>query len=247
VSGRFIDIPRSVAAPYEIAAALATALAYPELDETGDRFFEVQAAFCGYHLRKVASQDPQWQWSPRVVVPGYLFLSEDEIASRLTGFPTRLAYRMIAAEIVIPFLKAFEAGEKPPRTVTDIIEGRRQDLKRLTRKYTLSDGVLLPHPDPDPENEESEMDIKNIRERIFRASLPVVHYAVALAVLIDRVQKKTGQVFDQNNPFLDPFFTHEDWILEVLREGNRYADLLAGIAKLRVDRPTQLRIRLISQ
>ena len=125
VSGRFIDIPRSVAAPYEIAAALATALAYPELDETGDRFFEVQAAFCGYHLRKVASQDPQWQWSTRVVVPGYLFLSEDEIASRLTGFPTRLAYRMIAAEIVIPFLKAFEAGEKPPRDLPGFFCTRR--------------------------------------------------------------------------------------------------------------------------
>ena len=150
---------------YEIGAMLVTWLAFPGEKESEERRSRVHASLCAYALRAKYQTDPESLVSPQPIKPLHALRPQWDIERDLRTLERRFRDRMIAARMAIGFLKEAVTGEVPklPAGINRISVNQMSRLVLDDAGYT------------DPENVET---------RIWRPSLPVIHLATAVQVML---------------------------------------------------------------
>lgn len=204
--------------PEESCAILFAILAYPEDDELETSRMNLHASLCYLYYRSRAETDETWAITPQLIKPIYAFRDPKQIDRDLKQLKRRLRDRMQAAKIAIAFLQEVKLGVafKLPKNV------KRMSIKQLSE-------MLL--------EETGYMEIENIENRIWRASLPVIHLAAATSVVMDQL-KKSGL----ENPSIAHFLTNPDLAKLVVEKSNFYADMLTKSTKLSINPAALIRL-----
>src|SRR6202047_5537673 len=145
---------------YEAGASLITLLAYPR--EREEVWAQVHASLCSYALRIKSASEPDRATVPQPIKPVYAFRLEQDIERDLKTLERRMRDRIIAGRMGIGFLKESVTGQVP------------EGLKRLS----INDAAELVLDDAGDREQE------NVEARIWRPSLPVIHLATALQLLL---------------------------------------------------------------
>ena len=149
---------------FEAGASLLTLLAYPE-EDCEDKRGELHASLCALAVRAIYPRDAESALRPQAIKPIYAFRTEREIKRDLRTLQRRHRDRMIAGRIAIAFLqKARGITPKLPEA------GKRLSIN------TMSEAVAADAGYADPENVET---------RIWRPSVPVIHLAAAVQILLN--------------------------------------------------------------
>ncbi len=201
-------------APYEPGSILLSLLAYPETSVSVEALGAVQRVLCHLALKARASEDTSWAIQPQVIKPLYAFVEAKEIDVALRQFKRRLRDRMIAARMGIAYLKE----------VDSIKTGQTLVLPRSVERLTLnqlSELVL-----DDLESEEPG----NVETRVWRPSLPVIHLASAIAILIDQVKQQT----DRDISYFD-FLANPDLARSAVEVANKYQAMFLQSERLSLE------------
>lgn len=207
--------------PYECCALVVTLLAQPDKREDDEAMGGLFATLCHLALQARAETDETWASSPQRLKPIYAFREPQDINRDLKQVKRRLRDRMVAAKMVMGFLK--EAETKQAFVLP-------KGMKRLSLNC-LAEWVL------------DDLDIKvedNVETRIWRPSLPVIHIAAAIAVLMDQAERAGHVPFTIGHLLLNPGL-----IRLVIERSNQYADLLLKSTKLKLDPDTLIRLEAI--
>jgi len=164
-----INIPLSSLPMYECGAILFTYLAFPEPGAEEARG-TAHAALCHLALRAISQDDPSGRWAPQIIKPGYALLTESDVRTALRTMDRRLSDRLKAAIVAKPFLEQATNGQAPrlPPGVDHLSIENMAEYLLFRAKENADVG-----------------DVKNFHARVWRASLPVIHLAVALNVLFE--------------------------------------------------------------
>jgi hypothetical protein len=158
---------------YEIGAMLLTWLAFPDKSGSEEIRSRVHASLCAYALRAKYETDPEWLVSPQSIKPIYALRPQWDIDRDLKTLQRRLRDRMIAARMAIGFLKEAVTGEVPK-------------LPAGINRMSLNQMAALVLDDADYTEPE------NIETQIWRPSLPVIHLATAIQVMLQIAEPETG-------------------------------------------------------
>jgi hypothetical protein len=165
---RWIDFDRLEV--YEAGALLVTLLAYPEQSE--ETHSEVHASLCAHALRVRCALDPDWALPSQPMKPIYALRRQDENDRFLRTLERRVRDRMIAGRMAIGFLKEAVTGEIPPGL-------KRLSINELAR--LVLDDIEYTEPE-------------NVETRIWRPSLPVIHLASALQLMVHLADPVIGSI-----------------------------------------------------
>jgi hypothetical protein len=203
-----IDFTQSEA--YECGMMLVTLLAYPETENSEEMLANIHASLCNQYLQKKCDIDPEWANTPQLIKPIYSLRNEQLIRRDLRQTDRRLRDRMIAARMTIGFLKEVNSGVSPklPTGFTQLSINAMSVLVADGKSFTDSD---------------------NIEKRIWRKSVPVIHLAAAVAILIDLTEKDLMQPADIYDLLADP-----DKIRWVISSAQEYAELLYQSKRLTI-------------
>jgi hypothetical protein len=160
---------------YEIGARLVTLLAFPGERESEKVRSRVHASLCAYALRAKYETDREWLVAPQSIKPIYALRPQFDIDRDLRTLQRRLRDRMIAARMAIAFLKEAVTGEVPKLPA---------GIKRISVKQ-MALLVLEDAGFTDPENVET---------RIWRPSLPVIHLATAIQLMLQLAEPHAGRL-----------------------------------------------------
>jgi hypothetical protein len=155
---------------YEVGAWLLTWLAFPGEDGSEERRGCVHASLCTHALRTRYAIDGEWAVSPQPIKPIYALRSQWEINRDLKTLQRRLRDRMIAARMAIGFLKEAATGEIPDGL-------HRMSINQMAELVLGDAGFAEP---------------ENIETRIWRPSLPVIHLATAIQLLLHLSEPRVG-------------------------------------------------------
>jgi hypothetical protein len=160
---------------YEIGATLLTWLAFPGEKESEERRSRVHASLCAYALRAKYEADAEWLVSPQSIKPIYALRPQFDIDRDLKTLQRRLRDRMIAARMAIGFLKEALTGEAPklPASAEWMSVNQMAELVLDDAGYT------------EPENVET---------LIWRPSLPVIHLATAIQLMLQLAEPHAGRL-----------------------------------------------------
>jgi hypothetical protein len=150
---------------YEVGATLATRLAFPGKSESEERRSRVHASLCAYALRAKYETDPEWLVSPQSIKPIYALRPQWDIDRDLRTLERRFRDRMIAARMAIGFLKEAVTGELPKLPVGI----KRVSINQMAKLVLDDTGYTEP---------------ENVETRIWRPSLPVIHLATAMQLML---------------------------------------------------------------
>lgn len=158
---------------YECGALLFSYLAFPEPGAEDTRA-DVHASLCHLALKAITQDDPDGQWTPAVIKPGYALLSESKVRTSLRTMDRRLRDRLDAATVAKPFLEQATTGKTPrlPAGVDSLTLTSMAEYLMFRTKPNADGG-----------------DLKNFHARVWKPSLPVIHLAVALNVLFERTNE----------------------------------------------------------
>jgi hypothetical protein len=205
---------------YEAGAILVTLLAYPGVSDTCATRGRVHRMLCAGSLLARRETDPEWAAAPQRIKPNYAFVSEQAIERNLRTLERRLRDRMAAARMVIPFLLEAQTGlepELPP------------DVKRLSLNQ-LAELVL---------SDVGQSESQNVKNRIWRPSVPVIHLAAAIAVRGQDILRMTGRPLDHSS------LLQTQGIIEwVIRTAQEYEALITQSQRLHIDPECLIRLRL---
>jgi hypothetical protein len=198
---------------------LVTWLAFSGESETEETRSRVHASLCNYALRAMCEIEPNCATSPQVIKPIYALRSQQDIDRDLRTLERRLRDRMVAGRMAIAFLKEALTGQAPklPAGVT------RLSINQMARL------VLDDTEDSEPENVET---------RIWRPSLPVIHLATAVQVLLQLAEPDTGPLG------LEALLLSREVIELVIRTAEYHESVIARSRRLRVDPESLVRVRL---
>lgn len=202
---------------YECGAILLALLAYPSDTADDKKRADLHASLCTLALRDIFPENTADWLQPQHMKPIYAFRKPEQINKDLKTFDRRLRDRMIAGRMVIGFLQEVELG-----TLPKLPEGvKRLSINEMAR--LVLDDV-------------GQSDAGNVKTRIWRESLPVIHLAAAMAVTMDG---KTGK-----EPFhaLDVALDRVT-IETIVKKAERYEDMLAH-SRLRLDQERLIKLRL---
>lgn len=205
---------------HECGATLVTLLAIPKDDEEDSARGRLHASLCALALR-ARYEDSAVEHLPQLMKPIHAFRKDKDIGRDLRTLRRRLRDRMVAARMAIGFLQEVELGRLPPLP---------RAIERLSVNQ-LSELVLEDAGQTDPENVET---------RIWRPSLPVIHLAAATAVMIDVFERAGFQGLSFAH-----VMTQRPLIEAIVREAQRYEELLPQSTRLRIDPQMLVKVRLI--
>jgi len=169
---------------YEIGALLVTILAYPKKGSDEERS-ALHAALCSLVLYERSINDPKWAASPQLIKPIYAFRDEAQIKKDMRKLERLLRDRAIAGRMAMALLQEVEGNGKRPETLPEEIKKVTLDqLAVMVKDEILGPGI-----------EETE----NIEKRIWRPSLPVIHIAAAMQVLLQGLDKKVSGLPSMSN------------------------------------------------
>lgn len=214
-----VEIQLSTLPAYECGAVLFSYLAFPGVDED-DRRRAVHRALCYRVLREMGEEDPCWAWSPQPIKPRYLLLSPDQVRGALRSFDRRPRDRMVAARMAIAFLPQLESGQPPmlPHSV------QRRSLKQMA-------GLVL---------EDVHMtDVGNVETRVWKPSRPVLHVAVALALLMDDLERAGATTLGPTLLCQSPEF-----IGQLAHDAERYRKMMISIPRFTPDAKSLIEFQL---
>lgn len=205
---------------YEVGAILVTLLAYPEINAADATLGRMHRTLCAHTLHERCETDPEWAAAPQRIKPIYAFISGREIDRNLRPLVRRLRDRMAAAHMVIPFLQQAQNGRTP-----DLPPGvNRLSLNQMAEFVCSDVGQSEP---------------QNVKSRIWRPSVPVIHLAAAIAVLGQDILRGTAQ------PLRLQDLVRTQCIIErIVRRAQEYEALIAKSQNLRIDPESLIRVRL---
>ena len=199
---------------YEAGALLITLLAYPR--EREEVWAQVHASLCSYALRIKSASEPNWATAPQPMKPIYAFRLQQDISRDLRTLDRRIRDRMIAGRMGIGFLKEAVTGQVPA------------GLKRLSINE-LAELVRDDARYSEPENVET---------RIWRPSLPVIHLATALQVLLYLGDQQIGPIGYES------LLLGRNVIELIIRTAEHHRVLFTQSRTLRLDPSNLISIRL---
>lgn len=208
---------------YEAGAFLVTLLAYPEEGE--ETRSEVHASLCAHALRVKCAIEPDWALPSQPMKPIYALRRQDENDRFLRTLERRVRDRMVAGRMAIGFLKEALTGEVPPGI-------KRVSINELARLLLINELARLLLDDvgyTEPENVET---------RIWRPSLPVIHLASALQLMLHLADPVTGPIG------LESLLLGRNVIELLVRTAEYHEALLAQSRHLRVAPESLIRFRL---
>jgi hypothetical protein len=165
-----INVQLSTAPTYECGAVLFSYLAFPE-DAAEARRADVHAALCHLALRATGDEDTSWLWTPALIKPGYALMREDDVKRAVRTMDSRLRDRLGAAIVAKALLEEL-APDQQPRLPPGV---DRPSIAALNEYVMFRSRENSDHGD-----------VRNFHTRVWRATLPVIHVAVALNVLFER-------------------------------------------------------------
>jgi hypothetical protein len=189
-------------------------LAYPREGEVV--WAQVHASLCSYALRIKSASEPNWATVPQPMKPIYAFRLQQDISRDLRTLDRRIRDRMIAGRMGIGFLKEAVTGQVPA------------GLKRLSINE-LAELVRDDARYSEPENVET---------RIWRPSLPVIHLATALQVLLYLGDQKIGPIGYES------LLLGRNVIELIIRTAEHHRVLFTQSRTLRLDPSNLISIRL---
>jgi hypothetical protein len=199
---------------YEAGALLLTLLAYP--GENEEVRAEVHASLCAYALRAKYLMDTDWGMSPQPVKPIYALRAQHESDRCLRTFGRRLRDRMVAGRMAIGFLKEAVTGQIPAGI-------RRLSINEMAQLVLEDAGYTEP---------------ENVESRIWRPSLPVIHLASALQLLLDRAEAQCVRIG------LEAMLLVREIIELLVRAAEYHESVIKQSRYLRLDLENMIRFRL---
>ncbi len=201
---------------YECAATLLAVLAAPRNDGLCG---ELHASLCARALHIRYRADPD-DWTPILVKPPHAF-RDLKLVDRETNFVSkRIIERTFAARMAIAFLREVEVGQSVPNP-----EGvQRLSINEMAAFIADVAG---------------QSDVANVKTRLWRPSLPVIHLAVAAECLAQSLDKQGEEGGIDNLLWSRSRVT---WIVEY---AETLGPLIAKCAKIRVGPAGLVRIRLV--
>ncbi len=201
---------------YEGAATLLAVLAAPCDDE---HRAEVHASLCAraLHIRYRANPD---DWAPIFIKPPHAF-RDLTLVDRETNFVSkRMIERTFAARMAIAFLRGVEVGHPVPNP-----EGvQRLSINEMAAFIAASAG---------------QSDVANVKTRLWRPSLPVIHLAVA-AEYAAQLLAKQGE-----EGGIDNLLWSRDRVTSIVEYAEYLEPLVAKCDKIKLGPAGLVKIRLI--
>jgi hypothetical protein len=203
---------------YEAGAMLLSVLACP-----GDREEEmragVHASLCHHGLRVICENNPDWALSPQRMKPIYALRTSPEVRRDLRTLQRRLRDRMAAGRMAIGLLKEKLTGHS-----IELPAGLSRVSVNQMARLVLDDA--------------GQTDPENVKARIWRPSLPVVHIASAVQVFLQLAEPKLGRIGLET-------FLLDRWAIEcVVRAAEYHASIIAQTGRLPIDPARLIRFQL---
>jgi len=249
--GVVIDVPMD-GPSYLPGARLLAVLADPPIRTGQMGWRQTERALCRLYLAAQHGLDERRAETAQFVVPNHLTMSLAEAEERAAKARKRHDERMGAAHVMVPFLRAIQQGSvdgRRARRLTADGEIARTIDSEAERRETLAKlGVVEPRRFPESTD--------NFDVRVLRASLPVIHLAVAVGIVIDQSQKilsrrseaeQAGRPQDVGGPqigFAD-ILMHPEYAAWIIREAEALEPLLPLLPKLKPKPGSIVRLRLI--
>jgi hypothetical protein len=203
---------------YEVGAILVTLLAYPGINDTGAAW--IYQTLCALALYARCEAQPEWAATPQLIKPKYAFSNEPTIERGLRTLERRLRDRRAAARIVRPFLEQAQDGRTP-----DL----RPGVKRLSVNE-MAESVR---------EELGHSELQNVKSRIWRPSVPVIHLAAAVEELEREILRNTAQPLH-----LGCLVQTQSIIERIVRQAEENEALIAKSQYLRIDPESLIPVRL---
>jgi hypothetical protein len=201
-------------AVYEAGALLVTLLAYPR--ESEDKQSKVHASLCTHALRTKCEIDPDWAMPPQPIKPIYALRPQQQIKQDLRTLERRVRDRLIAGRMALAFLQEVETGRVPG------------GIKRLSINELA--GLVL--------DDARYTEPKNVETRIWRPSLPVIHLASALQLLLHFAEPQLGPLG------LESLLLCRNVIELVIRTAEYHETVIVQSRHLRLAPNSLIRVRL---
>ena len=175
----------------------------------------LHASLCSYALRIRSASEPDQTTVPQPIKPIYAFRLKQDISRDLRTLERRMRDRMIAGRMGIGFLKEAVTGRVP--------EGlKRLSINELAELVRDDAGYSEP---------------ENVEARIWRPSLPVIHLATALQVLLHLSDPQIGPIG------YEALLLSRGVIELVIRTAEYHRVLFTKCRSLRLDPESLIRIR----
>jgi hypothetical protein len=199
---------------YEAGAFLLTLLAYPDGSE--EVRGEVHASLCAYALRAKCVMDPDWAFWPQPIKPIYALRRQRDNDFHLRTFARRLRDRMVAGRMAIGFLKEAVTGQLPGGI-------KRLSINEMAQLVLDDAGYTEP---------------ENVETRIWRPSLPVIHLASALQLLLHLAEPEFGPIG------LESLLVDRGVIDLLIRTAEYHESVIEQSRYLRLEPESMIRFRL---
>lgn len=245
-----ITIPDN-APDYLPGARLLGILAYPPSSPSDQKWRQAELALCRSVLLAQQQIDPTWAIREQRIIPEHLLFPATDIAKKLAKIQALHGYRLGAAHVAIPFF----------RQALRIAGGNPAEIRRASTIDSRIQCTIDQEADREDWLTERGIDFKsrfpkndhNFETRVFRPSLPVLHIAVAVAVVIDQSQKALraqpsaiqGEFYqDMGGPQINvaDFLTDAALARHVVTMAQEYEDLIPHLPKLRIPHVVSLRL-----
>ena len=204
---------------YECGALLVSLLAYPQREADMTQRENLRRSLCALALRAQFDEETNAWTKPRPMKPIYAFRDSQQIDRDLKPLKRLLHHRMIAARMAIGFLQEVELKRTPKLP---------KGIKRLSVNQMA--GLVL--------EDGRESDAANVKKRIWRPSLPVIHLAAATAAIKDMADKAGFGPLGVGD-----LLTNRIVIERIVQEAQRYEPMLFE-SKLKIRPETLERVRL---
>jgi len=210
-------------AVYEIGATLLTVLTMSEPKDTDNDRSRILMSLCKWALSTRAGRDPDWATADTQIKPMYAAWSESAVDRDVKQLNRRMRDRMLAAHMVMPFLKQAQTGKIP--VLAPAV--RRLTINKMAER-------VLPL--------STERDVGNLKTRVWRPSRTVLHLAAAVEVVRQFLERQAKIPLDYNILLWDEFILR--WILAEAKSYEAMFTKSHENKQLRVDPKLLVRIRV---
>lgn len=204
---------------YECGAMLVSLLAYPQREAGVTQRENLRRSLCAIALRAQFGEETDAWTKPRLMKPVYALRDARQIERDEKPLKRLLHQRMIAARMAIGFLQEVELKRTPKLP---------KGIKRLSVNQMA--GLAL--------EDGRESDATNVKKRIWKPSLPVIHLAAATAVIKDMADKAGFGPLS-----IGHLITNRIVIERIVQEAQRYEPMLFE-SKLKIRPETLEKVRL---
>lgn len=201
----------AVTEPYEIAATLFSLIAYPPTQYKSDKIDLCMMGLITKYLHWKRRTDDTWATSYQKIKPVFLDLKESQFEQIEKKFDETLQDRLNAAFIAKRWLEESSNLHSKKRPTIQAFIDELADYKGIS-------------------------DIDNLRARVWRKSIPVIHLSMALAKIIDLMDSEL-----KLRPSYFWFFENPEIVKNLINLSNEFAEALVK-SKLKINSNQLLKV-----